>query len=79
MPTDAKTAEDLYEFMFKIESITEPKEVEQLKDEIDSEISTLMTEIEKSFDVGDHFKARSLLNKLRYYERAQHMIEDKIK
>lgn len=71
-------ASDLFDFMSKVESVNEPKAIEELGAEIGLEVSNLMAEVEKNFDSGDNKKARSLLNRLRYYERAQKILEKKM-
>lgn len=71
-------AENLFEFMSKVDSVHEPKAVEELGAEIGMEVSNIMADVEKCFDKGDNQKARSLLNRLRYYERAQKILKKKM-
>jgi hypothetical protein len=77
-PTDQAMAENMFDFMQKVDSVQEPKAIEELGAEIGLEVSKLMSEVEKCFDASDNKKARSLLNRLRYYERAQKILEKKM-
>ena len=72
-------ASEMYDFLQKVESVEEPKAIEELGAEIGMEVSSLMAEVEKCFDKSDNAKARSLLNRLRYYERAQKILSKKMK
>jgi hypothetical protein len=65
--------------MSELEAIKEPTAIEEKATEIGVKVSELMAEVEKSFDKNDNATAKSLLNKLRYYERAQKILEKKMK
>lgn len=68
----------MFEFLTKVESVNESKEIEKLNAEMDMEIGNLMTEVEKCFERSDNQRIKSLLNRLRYYERAQKLLEKKM-
>ncbi|KAI6191077.1 Iron-sulfur cluster co-chaperone protein HscB, mitochondrial [Aphelenchoides bicaudatus] len=77
-PTDDAMAKDMFDFMQKVDSVNEPKAIEELGAEIGLEVSNLMKEVEECFNKSDTKKAKSLLNRLRYYERAQKILEKKM-
>ncbi|CAD5218940.1 unnamed protein product [Bursaphelenchus okinawaensis] len=71
-------AAEMFEFIETVEDETDEKVLRKHSEHVDTEIEQLLIKIENAFDKNDPKTARTLLTRLRYYDRAKNILVNKL-
>ncbi|KAI6206035.1 Iron-sulfur cluster co-chaperone protein HscB, mitochondrial [Aphelenchoides besseyi] len=75
---DNEMAAKIFEFMTEIDEMDNPEDLKRKAEEIDSKVEKLLSQVEAAFQQSDMKSARSILNRLRYFDRAKKIIDKKL-
>lgn len=71
-------AAEMFEFIEELEAEENIKKLEQKQEHIDNEVEQLLIQIENSFEKEETEKAKELLTRLRYFDRAKKILDKKL-
>ena len=76
--TNASFAAEMFDFMSELEALNDAQSLRQKAEEIDAQIDALIGQVERAFADMNIQTARSMLNRLRYFDRAKELIEQRL-
>lgn len=76
--TTPDQAAEMFEFIEELEAERDARRLRQKRDHVEAEAESLLIQVENAFDKEDLVKARELLTRLRYFDRAADILRTKL-